>query len=123
VEKTFENGIVQISQIAEVSGIGTGSTLIDSAFESLVEQRLSSNPGVLDVYPDLPGTLMTSERFKIVKHHFGEASFSSPVYNIPVSGLAYNFSHGGLRIEGRMIFDRFISTENSAIWYGELTKT
>uniref|UniRef100_A0A0D2XFE6 Hsp70 protein n=1 Tax=Fusarium oxysporum (strain Fo5176) TaxID=660025 RepID=A0A0D2XFE6_FUSOF len=55
---SVENDIVQISQIAEVSGIGTGSTLIDSAFANLVEHRLSSNPGVLDDYPDLPGTLM-----------------------------------------------------------------
>ncbi|EXA33445.1 hypothetical protein NW761_014236 [Fusarium oxysporum] len=103
---SVENDIVQISQIAEVSGIGTGSTLIDSAFANLVEHRLSSNPGVLDDYPDLPGTLMMSERFTIVKHHFGETSFSSPVYKIPVPGLPYNFSHGGLRIEeGRMIFD------------------
>ncbi|KAK7593156.1 hypothetical protein V3481_004248 [Fusarium oxysporum f. sp. vasinfectum] len=103
---SVENDILQISQIAEVSGIGTGSTLIDSAFANLVEHRLSSNPGVLDDYPDLPGTLMMSERFTIVKHHFGETSFSSPVYKIPVPGLPYNFSHGGLRIEeGRMIFD------------------
>ncbi|RGP76302.1 hsp70 family chaperone [Fusarium longipes] len=103
---SLDNGIVQISQIAEVNGIATGSTLIDFDFHGLVEHRLSSNPGVLDNIPDIPRTMMTSERFKIIKHHFGEASFNSPVYKVPVPGLGYDFNHTGLRIvEGRMIFD------------------
>ncbi|KAJ9425935.1 hypothetical protein QL093DRAFT_2588291 [Fusarium oxysporum] len=77
---SVENDIVQISQIAEVSGIGTGSTLIDSRFRE--------------------------SAFHDCQAPFGETSFSSPVYKIPVPGLPYNFSHGGLRIEeGRMIFD------------------
>ncbi|KAH6965055.1 hypothetical protein EDB82DRAFT_561037 [Fusarium venenatum] len=104
---SVDNRIVQISQIAEVNGVATGSILIDYDFHGLVEQRLSSNPSELDGIPDIPVMMMTSERFKIIKHHFGETTFNSPVYKIPVPGLAYNFSHAGLRIEnGRMTFDR-----------------
>ncbi|KAF4439449.1 hypothetical protein F53441_12602 [Fusarium austroafricanum] len=103
---SVDDGIPQISQITEVSGIGIGSTLIDSMFQNLIEQRLASNPGVVDTIPDLSETMMMSERFKIVKHHFGETSFIAQVYKIPVPGVAYQFSHEGLRIEeGRMLFD------------------
>ncbi|SPJ91992.1 related to hsp70 protein [Fusarium torulosum] len=100
-----ENGIAQMSQIAEVSGIGVGSTVIDSRFKDLVTRRLSSHPSVLDGIPDLPEAMMMSERFKTIKHHFGEPSFMSPTYKVPVPGLAYNFSHQRLGIEeGRMVF-------------------
>ncbi|KAF4995983.1 hypothetical protein FDECE_12609 [Fusarium decemcellulare] len=103
---SVDNAIPQLSQIAEVSGIGTGSTLIDSAFERLINDRLAAHPGVLDHFPRLATETMMSDRFKTLKHNFGQSVMASPVYRIPVPALAGNFSHGGLRIEeGRMLFD------------------
>ncbi|KAM6538186.1 hypothetical protein FALCPG4_000069 [Fusarium falciforme] len=102
-----DNGIPQMSQIAEVSGIGIGSTLIDSAFGDLVEQRLAENPDVpFNIVDGLAEKMMKSDRFKAIKHLFGDPAAIAQVHRIEMPRVSSDFRHGGLRAEGGcMIFD------------------
>ncbi|UPK98335.1 hypothetical protein LCI18_009270 [Fusarium solani-melongenae] len=102
-----DNGVPQMSQIAEVSGIGTGSTLIDTAFEGLVEQRLAANPDVpTNISSGLASKMMKSERFKTIKHFIGDPSSVYQVHTIAMPGVSNDFNHQRLRAErGCMLFD------------------
>ncbi|KAF4446805.1 hypothetical protein F53441_9586 [Fusarium austroafricanum] len=102
-----DNGIPQMSQIAEVSGIGIGSTLIDSAFGNLIQQRLAESPDVPSNIADgLAEKMMKSERFKAIKHLFGDPAAIAQVHRIVMPGVSSDFTHDRLRAEGGcMIFD------------------
>ncbi|KAL8371984.1 hypothetical protein RB595_001684 [Gaeumannomyces hyphopodioides] len=97
-----------LAQLAEVDGVGIGSTLIDRGFLALVASRLRPFPELQNQLP--PGCahrLVRSERFRIMKHKFGERVYASEVYKLPLEGVGYNFSHAGAGIEsGRMLFSR-----------------
>lgn len=96
----------QMSQVAAVTGVGIGSTLIDRAFVRMVSARLSQFPEVMKQFPDDCAFRMSrSHYFKTVKHKFGEKVYMQPVFKIQMDGVSYDFSHEQLRIEnGRMLF-------------------
>lgn len=95
-----------LAQINQVDGIGIGSTLIDQAFVALVNSRLSQYSEVLQqVPPDCAQRLVKSERFKTMKHKFGERVYESPTYKLPLEGVPFNFNHPAAGVEmGRLIF-------------------
>lgn len=103
-----DNGIPQMSQIAEVSGIGIGSTLIDTAFGNLVDQRLAENPDVpFNIADGLAEKMMRSAKFRAVKHLFGDPSSIAQCHKIEMPGVSSDFRHDRLRAEGGcMIFDK-----------------
>lgn len=94
-----------LAQINQVDGIGIGSTLIDHAFLSLVNSRLGQYPELLQqLPPDCAQRLAKSERFKTMKHKFGERVYESPTYKLPLEGVPFNFSYPAAGIEfGRLI--------------------
>jgi hypothetical protein len=94
-----------LSQINQVDGIGIGSTLIDQAFVSLVSSRVSQFPELVHQLPvDCVERLVKSERFRTMKHKFGERVYESATYKLPLDGVAYSFNHAAARIElGRII--------------------
>ncbi len=94
-----------LRQINQVDGIGIGSTLIDHAFVSLVNGRLKQYPELLQqLPPDCAQRLVRSERFKTMKHKFGERAYESSTYKLPLEGVPFNFNHPAAGIElGRLI--------------------
>ncbi|ORY68543.1 Hsp70 family chaperone [Pseudomassariella vexata] len=94
-----------LAQINQVEGIGIGSTLIDQAFVSLVNSRLSQFPELVhQLPPDCAERLVRSERFRTTKHKFGERVYESSTYKLPLDGVPFNFTHAGARIElGRIV--------------------
>ncbi|KAJ4136580.1 hypothetical protein NW768_004197 [Fusarium equiseti] len=105
---SVNNGRPQMSQIAEVSGIGIGSTLIDSSFKNLVEERLSKCPDLpFNITNGLAERMMKSEQFKGVKHLFGDDAAIAQSNRIVMPGVPNDFKHTLLRAEGGcMIFDK-----------------
>ncbi|KAM0297329.1 hypothetical protein ACHAPM_009862 [Fusarium culmorum] len=98
---SIENGRTQMSQIAEVAGIGIGSTLIDSAFGDLVQERLANCPDVpFSIANGLAENMMKSERFKAVKHLFGDPAAIANSHRIPIPGVPNNFTHAQLGADG-----------------------
>ncbi|KAF5239903.1 hypothetical protein FAUST_4672 [Fusarium austroamericanum] len=98
---SIENGRTQMSQIAEVAGIGIGSTLIDSAFADLVQERLAKSPDVpFSIANGLAENMMKSERFKAVKHLFGDPAAIANSHKIPMPGVSNNFKHAQLGADG-----------------------
>ncbi|KAF0642283.1 hypothetical protein FPSE5266_04016 [Fusarium pseudograminearum] len=98
---SIENGRTQMSQIAEVAGIGIGSTLIDSAFGKLVQERLANCPDVpFSIANGLAENMMKSERFKVVKHLFGDPAAIANSHKIPMPGVPNNFRHTQLGADG-----------------------
>ena len=97
-----------LSQLTQVDGVGIGSTLIDRAFLNLVHDRLAQFPDLLEqLPPDCAESLARGERFKSMKHKFGEAVYDAAVYKLPMEGVAYTFQHSGAGIEsGRMLFSK-----------------
>ncbi|KAF7554373.1 hypothetical protein G7Z17_g2975 [Cylindrodendrum hubeiense] len=98
----------QMSQVAAVRGVGIGSSLIDRAFIRLVAQRLAACPDVQDKLPaDFATRISRNHHFKTVKHKFGEKVYMQKVFKIQMDGVAYDFSHPGLKVEGgRMLFTK-----------------
>ncbi|KAI1409476.1 hypothetical protein F5Y13DRAFT_169905 [Hypoxylon sp. FL1857] len=94
-----------LSQLNQVDGIGIGSTLIDQAFVSMVNNRLSRFPDLLrQLPPDCAERLVKSERYRTTKHKFGERVYQSNCYKLPLDGVPFNLSHGEARIElGRIV--------------------
>lgn len=89
-----------LSQINQVAGIGIGSTLIDQAFVSLVNSRLGQFPELVQsLPPDCADRLVKSERFRTMKHKFGERVYESATYQLPLDGVSYNFNHPAAGIE------------------------
>lgn len=96
----------QLSQVAAVSGVGVGSSLIDRAFARLVSQRMAANPD-FKLPADFAARMARSQGFKSVKHKFGEKVYMQPVYKIMMEGVGYDVSHEGLGVQdGRMLFTR-----------------
>lgn len=95
-----------LSQINQVDGIGIGSTLIDQAFVSMVNTRLGRFPELVQqLPPDCAERLVKSERFRTMKHKFGERVYESATYKLPLDGVPYNFNHVAARIElGKIVF-------------------
>ena len=110
---SVSNDIPQMSQIAEVSGIGIGSTLIDSAFGNLIEKRLAESSDVpREISNGLADRMMTSERFKAVKHLFGDPAAIASIHRIAIPGVSNTFRHDTLRAEGGcMVFDKYNSLQ------------
>ncbi|KAI0127356.1 hypothetical protein BJ170DRAFT_369976 [Xylariales sp. AK1849] len=94
-----------LSQINQVDGIGIGSTLIDRACISLVNNRLSQFPDLVQqLPPDCADRLVKSEKCRTMKHKFGERVYESSTYKLPLDGVSYNFNHISARIElGRIV--------------------
>jgi hypothetical protein len=104
-----------LAQVSQVDGVGIGAALIDRAFRALVTQRLYAFPEVLrQLPPDCIDKLVRGERFRTIKHKFGETVYSSDAYRIPMEGVGFNFDHGPAGIEGgRMVFSRRVTGDVS----------
>ncbi|OTA62065.1 hypothetical protein K449DRAFT_422784 [Hypoxylon sp. EC38] len=94
-----------LSQMNQVDGIGIGSTLIDRAFVSMVSNRFSRFPDLLQqLPPDYAERLVKSERYRTTKHKFGERVYQSNCYKLILDGVPFNLSHSEARIElGRIV--------------------
>ncbi|KAJ4024698.1 hypothetical protein NW752_003250 [Fusarium irregulare] len=105
----FGDGIREISQITEVSGIGTGSLLIDYAFGNLIEERLAGSPDVpFEISNGLARKMMNSKQFQIVKDLFGDPAAIATVHRILIPGVSNTFNHDKLHIaRGAMIIDKY----------------
>ncbi|KAF4456804.1 hypothetical protein F53441_1155 [Fusarium austroafricanum] len=96
----------QMSQVAAVSGVGVGSSLIDRAFTRLVSQRVAECPD-FNLPDDFALRMARSPGFKSVKHKFGEKVYMQETYKILMEGVGYDTNHEGLRVqEGRMLFSK-----------------
>ncbi|KAK8867494.1 Hsp70 chaperone protein [Apiospora arundinis] len=96
-----------LSQISQVDGIGIGASLIDQAFVSLINDRFSQFPDLVDILPqDCAERLVKSERFRITKYKFGEHVYKSSTYKLPLEGVPFDFTHEAARIEsGKVVLD------------------
>jgi hypothetical protein len=107
-----------LKQVAAVKGVGIGSTIIDRAFQHLVQRRLNNNPDVQSTLPrNIALKLARSNAFRAVKHNFG-TGLDQPEYRFALDrlGLRTNinqdFNHPGLRVErGRMIFSKSVEVK------------
>ncbi|KAF3063543.1 putative hsp70 family chaperone protein [Daldinia childiae] len=89
-----------LSQLNQVDGIGIGSTLIDQAFVTMINNRLSRFTTLVDqLPPDCAVRLVKSERYRTTKHKFGERVYQSTCYKLPLDGVPYNLNHSGAQIE------------------------
>lgn len=101
-----DHNFPQLSQVAAVSGVGVGSSLIDRAFARLVSQRMAANPD-FKLPADFAARMARSQGFKSVKHKFGEKVYMQQVYKIMMEGVGYDVSHKGLGVQnGRMLFQK-----------------
>jgi hypothetical protein len=105
-------GVPTLKQIAAVNGLGIGSTLLDRAFEALVQQRLvtyTASKGELpaEIPRDLSVLMATSSQWIRVKHNIGtRESQMLPQLSVRIDELP-RYSNADLRIDrGRMIFSR-----------------
>ncbi|KAI6087243.1 hypothetical protein F4821DRAFT_236722 [Hypoxylon rubiginosum] len=98
----------RLSQINQVDGIGIGSTLIDRAFVSLINNRISQFPDLVErLPPDCAERLARSERFRTTKHKFGEGVYQSTCYKLPLDGVPFDLTHPGAQIQGgRIVLSR-----------------
>ncbi|KAF7554297.1 hypothetical protein G7Z17_g3034 [Cylindrodendrum hubeiense] len=104
--KSNDTASPQMSQVAAVRGVGIGSSLIDRAFIRLVAQRLAEHPDE-KLPADFAARISRNHHFKTVKHKFGEKVYMQNNFKIQLEGVAYDFNHTGLRIEGgRMVFTK-----------------
>jgi hypothetical protein len=100
-----------LKQVAAVKGVGIGSTMIDRAFEILVQKRLDAQ--IDQPLPDdLAHKLARGSSFQSIKHNFGTRAATQAAYKLPLDrlglGISPNFSQPGLRIEaGKMQFSRY----------------
>jgi hypothetical protein len=101
-----------LKQVAAVKGVGIGSTMIDRAFQNLVQKRLNNNPDAKATLPrNLAQKLAKSTKFRAVKHNFGAGLGDQLEYKFALDrlglGISQDYSHPGLRVErGRMHFSR-----------------
>ncbi|KAI1056580.1 hypothetical protein LB507_002025, partial [Fusarium sp. FIESC RH6] len=101
-----DSNFPQLSQVAAVSGLGVGSSLIDRAFARLVSQRMAANPD-FRLPADFAARMARSPGFKSVKHKFGEKVYMQQVYKIVMEGVGYDVDHEGLGVQGgRMLFTK-----------------
>lgn len=106
---------LSLSQIHPVQGAGIGSTMIDTAFVSLVKARLERALDAAQRLPrSLPQILVDDIAFRTAKHSFGTRSGNHAEYYIPTRAredvIPGSFSDARLGIvEGRMKFTRYVS--------------
>ena len=99
-----------LKQVAAVKGVGIGSTMIDRAFELLVQKRLNQCPDA-NLSDDLAHKLARSPSFQSIKHNFGmragtQVAYKLPLYKLGI-GVSEDFSNPKLGIEaGKMSFLR-----------------
>ncbi|XXH04351.1 hypothetical protein Hte_010765 [Hypoxylon texense] len=98
----------RLSQINQVDGIGIGSTLIDRAFVSMINNRIGRFPDLVErLPPDCAERLVKSERFRTTKHKFGEGVYQSTCYKLPMEGVPFDLTHAGAQIQhGRIVLSR-----------------
>lgn len=101
-----------LKQVAEVKGVGIGSTMIDRAFERLVQNRLDAHPDI-ELPENLAHKLARGSSFQSIKHNFGSASGNHAVYILRLDklglGIDKDLTRPELRIEkGRMSFSRWV---------------
>jgi hypothetical protein len=97
-----------LKQVAAVKGVGIGSTMIDRAFELLVQRRLDEYPDA-NLPDDLAHKLARGSSFQSIKHSFGMRAGTQTAYKLPLYrlglGISHDFSHPELGIEaGKMSF-------------------
>jgi hypothetical protein len=102
-----------LKQVAEVKGVGIGSTMIDRAFELMVQRRLDAHPDI-DLPENLAYKLARSSSFQSIKHNFGTRSGDHPVYIMRLDKLGLDISqevtHSELHIEkGKMRFSKYVT--------------
>lgn len=81
-----------LKQVAAVKGVGIGSTMIDRAFELLVQRRLDEYPDA-NLPDDLAHKLARSTSFQLLKHNFGTRAATQTSYKIPLDRLGLGISH------------------------------
>ncbi|RDW57320.1 hypothetical protein BP5796_12770 [Coleophoma crateriformis] len=101
----FDAKLPSLEQLAAVSGVGIGSTMIDTAFQLLVRQRIKTYPDILP--PETPHKLAESTTFQSIKHNFGTAYAFQAQYKMGLN-MGQDLTHPGLRIErGKMLLSRY----------------
>lgn len=100
-----------LKQVAAVKGVGIGSTMIDRAFERLVQKRIDSQPDADSLPDELAHKLARGTSFLSIKHNFGTRAATQQIYKLPLDrlglGISPDFEHAGLRIEeGKMQFTK-----------------
>jgi hypothetical protein len=92
-----------LKQVAAVKGVGIGSTMIDRAFELLVQRRLDEHLDA-NLPDDLAYKLARGSSFQSIKHNFGIRAAAQEAYKLPLDrlglGISNTFSHPELGIEG-----------------------
>ncbi|CZR50245.1 related to hsp70 protein [Phialocephala subalpina] len=113
---TTDLGLVEIAQanpdvpvlrqVAAVQGVGIGSTVIDRAFQALVQRKIDQYPDVGHLLENLAFTLSRSQSFRSIKHNFGTAAGDQATFYLPID-INRDFNHPGLGIaRGRMAFSK-----------------
>jgi molecular chaperone DnaK (HSP70) len=102
-----------LHQVAAVKGVGIGSTMIDRAFEILVQRRLDKHRETQSLPEDLAHKMARSTDFQSIKHNFGTKAASQVAYKFPLHklglGINSDYTHDGLGIErGCMEFSRYL---------------
>jgi hypothetical protein len=100
-----------LKQVAAVKGVGIGSTMIDRAFERMVQKRIDEQPNAESFPYDLAHKLARSTSFLSIKHNFGTRAATQQIYKLPLDrlglGISPDFKHAGLCIEeGKMQFTK-----------------
>ena len=97
-----------LNQVAAVQGVGIGSTVIDRAFQALVQRRIGQYPEVQQILENVPFTISRSQNFRSIKHNFGTAATDQSTFYLPVD-VNREFSHTGLGINrSRMAFSKSV---------------
>ncbi|TVY50244.1 hypothetical protein LCER1_G008257 [Lachnellula cervina] len=99
-----------LKQVAAVKGVGVGSTMIDRAFEALVQRKLNAHPDAM-LPKELAHKIAKGASFQSIKHNFGTRAATQEVYKLALDrlglGISPQFEHLGLDItSGKMQFLR-----------------
>ncbi|TVY89880.1 hypothetical protein LAWI1_G005493 [Lachnellula willkommii] len=99
-----------LKQVAAVKGVGVGSTMIDRAFEALVQRKLNAHPDAM-LPKELAHKIARGSSFQSIKHNFGTRAATQEVYKLALDrlglGISPQFEHLGLGItSGKMQFLR-----------------
>lgn len=99
-----------LKQVAAVKGVGVGSTMIDRAFEALVQRKLNAHPDAM-LPKELAHKIARGASFQSIKHNFGTRAATQEVYKLALDrlglGISPQFEHLGLDItSGKMQFLR-----------------
>ena len=100
-----------LRQIAEVKGVGIGSTMIDRAFELHVQRRLDEHADH-NIPEDFATKVARGSSFQSIKHRYGILAAEQATYKISIDRLELeispNLTHPGLGIQrGKMHFQKY----------------